>query len=419
MKMKPITHAPRSNRILTASFLAVLLTCLLGGAATAQSKVPIAWKGKKLDVAALPKDLGEAPRAAIQHWEPWAKKAGYRMELDAAGRILVLSPASGSRGAQVLQIAGRAAAWFDELLPKPPPRTGDTSETLAGGVSGSPEVIPEDPEGPPPGAEKKDPTKKPVASWGSGSTEPDSQTATLISLADEADQKSVLEFLAAGHPELAEWAVQAATEVGFVLEIPLVAAYVESASGQEEWNPDHEILNRAIRLLTLRRFGQLPNWVVHGVAWEAENNFDGSIWVYPYRSEFVYTVEHTAWPLELANEFQDRGESPLQVEDLTRWKSRTWDGACARHAFGFVHYLAASKKEQISSWLEDLRRYRDANNRKLAEDGTWTRDPTWEPPAEAQAAIVRARCGEKVFEEASAWLAKQTSPRVRADSRGK
>jgi len=399
--------------------LVVLAGLLLGGNAAAQSKVPISWKGRKLDAAALPKDFDPAPAAAITMWEPWARQAGYRMDLDAGGRMLVLSRANGSRGVKVLQLGGSAAAWFDELLPKPPPRTGEASATPAGAVPSSPEVIPEDPEAPPPGAENQPKAKKPVSSWGSGSLEPDSQTATLIALADEADQKSLLEFITKSKPELAEWAAQASKELGFVLEIPLVAAYVESASGQEEWNPDHEVLNRAVRLLTLRRFGQIPNWLVHGIAWEAENAYDGSIWVYPYRDEFVYTVEHTAWPLELASEFKERGGSPLRIEELTSWKPRTWDGSCARYAFGFVHYLASSNKDRISDLLEDFRRYRDANNRKPAGDETWTRDPNWEPPPEAQGAILRARFGENVFEEASAWLAKPTPPRARTNSRGR
>ncbi|MFN0009940.1 MAG: hypothetical protein ACKVXR_18765 [Planctomycetota bacterium] len=403
----------------SVGLLVVLAGLLLGGTVTAQSKVPISWKGKKLDAAALPKDLGPAPAAAIAQWEPWAKAAGYRMELDANGRMLVLSRANGSRGVKVLQIAGGASTWFDEVLPKPPPRTGEANATPAGAVPSSPEVIPEDPEAPPAGAENQPKPKKNVSSWGSGSLEPDSQTATLIALADEADQKSLLEFIKKAKPELAEWAAQASKELGFVLEIPLVAAYVESASGQEEWNPDHEVLNRAVRLLTLRRFGQLPNWLVHGIAWEAEHAHDGSIWVYPYRDEFVYTTEHTAWPLELASEFKNRRQSPLQIEELTDWKPRTWDGACARHAFGFVHYLTSSNKARMSDLLEDFRRYRDANNRKPSADESWTRDPNWEPPPQAQAAILRARFGEGVFEEASAWLVDPAPPRARTNSKKK
>ena len=399
--------------------LALSAFLLLGGAAAAQSKVPISWKGRKVDAAALPKDLGAAPREAIALWEPWAKREGYRMDLDASGRFLVLAPASGSRGARVLQLAGTAATWFDGLLPRPPPRTGDKDREPSDEVPNSPEVIPEDPEAPPPGAEKPAQAKQPAKAWGSGSLAPDSMTATLIALADEDDQKSLLAFVSDANPELAAWAAEAAGELGFVLEIPLVAAYVESASGQEEWNADHEVLNRAVRLLTLRRFGQLPNWVVHGIAWEAEHAFDGSIWVYPYRSEFVYTAEHGAWPVELASEFEKRDGDPLRIEELTRWKSRTWDGACARHAFGILHHLAAVRKAEVSTWLDDLRRYRDANNRRPAADGTWTRDPGWEPSTEAQGAILTARFGAEILAEASAWLAKPAAPTSRTNNRRK
>jgi hypothetical protein len=423
MTMNGSSRTARSIRIHLARALAVLAPVLAlsedAFAQAAHAKVPIGWKGRKLDAAALPKDFAAAPAEAIRTWEPWAKQAGYRMDLDASGRVLVLSPADGSRGVKVGQIVERAESWFDGLLPKPPARTGDPGPSHPENASSPSEVIPEDPEGPPPGAEKKGPAKKVVASWGSGSTEPDSQTGTLIALADEADQKSLLAFLAAAKPELAEWAGQAAGELGFVLEIPLVAAYVENAAGQEEWNADHEVLNRAVRLLAMRRFGQLPYWLVHGIAWEAENAFDGSIWVYPFRAEFVYTVEHGAWPSDLANEFQGRASEPLKIEELTRWKSRTWDGECARHAFGVVHFLAATKKAELPSLLEDLRRYRDANNRKPGPDGAWTRDPSWEPPAEAQAAILQARCGDKALEEAGAWLAKQTAARAKAENREK
>jgi len=133
----------------------------------------------------------------------------------------------------------------------------------------------------------------------------------------------------------------------------------------------------------------------------------------------VYTAEHGAWPVELANEFEKRANDPLRIEELTSWKSRTWDGACARHAFGFVHHVALTRRAEISTWLDDLRRYRDANNRRPAADGTWTRDPAWEPPAEAQDEILRARWGGEILAEASAWLAKQGASSTRTDTRGK
>jgi hypothetical protein len=155
---------------------------------------------------------------------------------------------------------------------------------------------------------------------------------------------------------------------------------------------------------------------MHAIAWEAENAFDGSIWVYPYRSEFVYTVEHTAWLSDLSREFQDRTKKPLQplqIEELTRWSRGTWDGSSARRAFGLIHFLAASKRQTLPALLADFRAHRDENNRKVADDGTWTRIPDWEPVPAAQLAILRARCGENVLADAGTWLAKQGSSKAR------
>ena len=403
---------------LATRIVALVAPVLLTGLARAEDRVPITWKGKNLNAASLPKDLGEAPRVAIAAWEPWARAAGYRMDLDEQGRALVLTRASRSRSRDILPLLVWGGSWFDGVLPVPPPRTGETPKASPGSVPETSDAIPEDPEAPPQGSERqKEFHVRSESAWGSGSLEPDSRTATLIALADEKDQESVLAYLGEHHPDLREWAARAAKEVGFVLEIPLVAAYVESASGQEEWSPAHEILNRIVRLLTLRRFGQLPNWLQHAIAWEAETAYDGSIWVYPYRDEFVYTVEHAAWPSEIKKEFEGRASKPLEMEELSRWKPRTWDGACARHAFGFFHYLAEEKADAVPTLLEDFRRFRDANDRKPAGDGTWTRSPDWEPTPEAQLAILKARCGETVLADASRWMASMPTTRTRTAER--
>jgi hypothetical protein len=428
---KNSAHAAGPVRVPVLPPLAALAILLAGGVARGEDKVPIAWQGKRFDIASLPVDLGEASRVAVAEWEPWAKKAGYRMDLDARGRVLVLTPSSTSRAEKMMPLVTRAEAWFDELLPVPGPGAGagKAARASAPPVSKKTDEIPEDPEGPPPevvpskDARKGDAKKsgsagpKPEAgssSWGAGSYAPDSRTAALIALADEKDQAGVLEFLATAHPEMKEWASKAGKDLGFVLEAPLAAGYVENASGQEEWNPDHEILNRLVRMLTLGRFGQMPNWLVHAIAWEAETAFDGSIWVYPYRAEFVYTTEHTAWPLELAHEFQERAKKPLGIEELTAWTRGTWNGSSARHAFGLFHYLATAKKDALPAMIGELQAYRDENNRKPNEDGTWTRDPDWEATPGAQLAILRAHFGEKVFEEASAWLSGQGATRTRS-----
>ena len=409
----------------------------LGGAALAQQRVELTWRGKSLNPAALPAELGEAPRAAIAEWEPWAVKAGYRMELDSAARILLLTYEKTTRPGAAMAGVQRAESWFDELLPSTNPAPAKAAPASAGapangkgskppksGATKPPEEIPEDPESAPPvleppkaapGAKPQGTGSKPGSTpWGSGSWAPDSRTGVVIAFWNEKDQASALAHLSKTHPDLAGWGATAGKDLGFVIENPLAAAFVENASGQEEWNPDHELLNRVVRLLVLSRFGQMPNWLMHGIAWEAETASDGSIWVYPYRSEFVYTTEHTAWPVELAHEFQERGKKSLEIDEVAHWQRGTWDGSSARHAFGLVHGLAATKRAALPGVLADLRAHRDENNRKPNDDGTWTRNPDWEPPPAAQLTILRARCGGDVLADVSAWLAKQTGGKARS-----
>jgi hypothetical protein len=424
----------RTTRIGSAIAATLAGLGLLSGAGRAQETAGLTWRGKALNPAALPADLGESPRAAITEWEPWARKAGYRMELDAADRILLLTYEKTTRPGAVMAGVARAESWFDEILPSTNPAPPKAAAAPAGakGSKGAkpattspPADIPEDPESAPPVLEppKAAPGSKPSGTapkagattpWGSGSFAPDSRTGVVIAFWNEKDQESALGHLAKTHADLAGWCATAGKDLGFVIESPLVAAFVENASGQEEWNPDHELLNRVVRLLVLSRFGQMPNWVMHGVAWEAETAFDGSIWVYPYRSEFVYTTEHTAWPTELAHEFQERAKKTLEIDEVANWKRGSWDGSSARHAFGLVHCLAATKRASLPGVLADLRAQRDENNRKPNDDGTWTRNPDWESPPAAQLTILRARCGADVLADVGAWLAKQSGAKARS-----
>jgi hypothetical protein len=429
---------------MTSPFRALLPIAIVGLLASlggAQDGIDVSWRGKPFDAGAPPADLPEPAKAAVTEWKTWAKRAGYRMDLDTGARVLVLTAPKGKSAQDTMQIVNSAVGWFDGLLPsvksstpkpvaaKTPPATKPGAKTPPGKAPPpkSTEPIPEDPESAPPvleppkgakgggakggaaknggGAGKSEPSGQ---AWGAGSSAPDARTIVFIALQDEKDQASVLAFLGETHPDLKDWASKAGRDLGFVIENPLAGAYVQNANDQEEWNPDHELLNRVVRLLTLNRFGLLPNWLVHGVAWEAETARDKTIYVYPYRNEFVPVTEHESWPLELAREYKDRGpKKPMQIEELTRWNRGTWNSSSARMAFGLVHYLASAKKSALAGVLADFRALYDEGNRKAGEDGAWTRDPNWSPDPEAQLAILRARCGENVLADASAWLASQ------------
>jgi hypothetical protein len=393
--------------------------------------VPVSWKDKEYSTDQLPVGLPPPTFDAITRWTGWAGKMKYRMDLDAQGRVLLLTPVKGGNAREKLRLVGQAESWFDALLP-PPSRAGAAPVVAPQGDAKAPEKpsgtpppapLPEDPEGPPPTAPPKSSGtgastgKAPTApkSWGSGSGTPDSQTAVLIVAHDEEDFGKLLDHLDASVPYLKDWVEEARKQTGLTLEDPLVGAYVENASGQEEWNGDHEVLNRVVQLLTLRRFGQQPNWLVQGLAWEAEMAHDGSVYCFPYRDGFVFATEHTSWPSDLRIAFKDRAAKPLAIEELAGWKRGVWDPEAAPLSWGFVHYLVEAQKAKpgaLSSLLEDLRKIRDEKDRVSTGPTTWQRVKGWMmAPADQEKALVGA-FGKDVFKKGTARLRglKDTTP---------
>src|SRR5439155_14982820 len=164
--------------------------------------------------------------------------------------------------------------WFDTALPAPDRSAAKNAPESGAPKAGSkpaPEPIPEDPEeGPGAKPAKQAPEAAAPKSWGSGSAEPDQPCAAMIVVRDEKEYGTLLDRLAKSKPALKTWIEIARKQTGLVLEEPLSGAYVENAAGQEEWNADHELLNRVVQLMCLRRFGQQPNWIVQGIAWNAE-----------------------------------------------------------------------------------------------------------------------------------------------------
>jgi hypothetical protein len=342
------------------------------------------------------------------------------MNLDAQGRVLLVTREKRGRVDETLRLVGWAETWFDSLLP-PVPRAA-----AAPASAPEPEVepkkpgsnpLPEDPDGPPPATPPKPPAgtgtggsgSKPSApkAWGSGSGAPDSQTAVLFILHDEKDHGALLDHLEKNVPYLKDWISGARKQTGLTLEDPLVGAFVENASGQEEWNGDHEVLNRAVQLLLLRRFGQQPNWLVQGLAWEAEMAFDQSVYCFPYRDGFVFATEHTSWPSDLRIAFKDRAAKPLQVEELSRWQRGTWDGEAAPLAWGFVRVLCElqkSKERALSKLLEEFRAIRDQKDRQPTGATTWKSIEGWSMAPEDQEAALVAHFGKDVLKKATASL---------------
>jgi hypothetical protein len=336
--------------------------CLLAVAPPRGDEVPMSWDGRRFTSAQLPEGFPERARAAAELWKPWAEKAGYRFDLDPGARLFLATRRTGGKGDAQLRLVQRAESWFDEQLP---PVEGDASPT-----------------------------------------------AMMIVLKDAKAHAEALAFLGTIEPAIAGWAEKAAgKELGFVLGQPLCGAFVESAPGLKEWRPDHELLNRAVQLLLLRRAGALPHWLAQGLAWEAERTLLGSIWCYPHRAGFVARSEHDAWPAKLASELENEALDVFSIDALAAWRRGTYDEEAARRAWGLAHWLAREQRAALPDVLEDLRALREKDGRTTHADGSWELVPGYEVPAQAQAEILAKRCGEGWADAAEAWSRKNASVR--------
>ena len=396
-----------SARVLPAALL------LIAAPAFAGEDPRVGWKGRSYVMDRLPADFPAQARAAVEAWSPWVTEHGYRMDLDASGRVLLVTAHSRSRVKGELDLVEETGKLFDRILPAPerlgdgeafefPDLLGDASEDPEGG---SP--IPEDPEEAPAGLqprpEEDEPERRtaaaPVASWGTGSLEPDTQAAVMLVLKSEGDYVSALEFLAGLQPYLKEWSQEARRHSGFAIEMPLCGAYNEHAAGMEEWDPDNELVHRVMRLLVMRGFGQPPYWLAAGLSWYAELTVRKTVYCFPYRTGFVGVGEHGGWDAWLRSTFGDRKRDPVTMAELGALQRGTYEDDAARLAWGVVEFIARRHPQAFPALLEDLRLLRDLDDRVQAADGTWMRRPGYESPVEKQETLFRRHLGARFTED--------------------
>ena len=398
------------------SALLLLLWC---ASATGQTPKPgsLSYRGKSYDTAALPPELGPSVRVAVASWEEWAKANGYRLDLDPSRRVLLVSTKSSVDASMGLVI--KTIALFDELFPAAvTPATSEkpVEEVAKAPKAGVPEpidAIPEDPESPPPGAPKtlapqRDGPGK--SSARPAAFRPDGQTAVMLIIKNSADYSSALELLAKAHPYLAEWKTGAAAQIGFALGAPLCGAYNENSPGQEEWNPDNELVHRTMALLVLRRFSEQPYWLHTGLCWHAEMTVMKSIYCMPYRDGFVSVGDHGGWIATLNSTFSGREKEPLKVEEIALVRG-TWDDKRSKAALGMVDFMSKVNARALSGLMEELRLYRDQYGRTTNADGSWTSIARYEPPFDAQAKMLERYYGAKVMTDVIAyWTTGVISP---------
>jgi len=377
------------------------------GPALARDDQPVAlgWRGKSYTTRALPKELGEPARRPIEVWTDWARENDYRFDYDAEARVLLLSHGRGGTPTKKVELVARTIAWFDGILPLPPPQPAQAAKP-----DGAPPKADGAPASGPDGAPAGQPAGAPASEAAAPGFVADAQPAVMLVLRDERDRSSVLEQLAARHPYLADWVRSTGQQLGFVLEEPLCGAYVEKASGQKEWSPNPELVHRVAELLTLRRFGRVPFWIAQGLGWEAEIDLDDSVWCFPYRTEFVYAAEHGAWPVHLRNDFKDRVDKPVAIHEVASWPRGRFEARPARVAWGLVHVAATRARPGFSQALEELRQLRDVQDRRSTGPNTWERVPGYEVPPGEQERILLKHLGAEFLNDASDWFRKPGSP---------
>jgi hypothetical protein len=404
--------------------MALVLTCVLvlvpALPVFTGDDAPILWGEKRVKLAELPANMPASARAAVEAWHPWASASAYRMDLDAAGRVLLVSRASNGRAPDQLALAAAVVARFDEELPAPAVRREVAAPIV---VAKAPEpppkdgpIVPEDPEDPdgghpwtlaPPKPVERTVAAPVVTTWGAEGRPLDTDTLVLFVATDQDDFESLLRQLAEKFPYLERWAKEAEGLQGFVVGDPLAGAYLERADGQEEWHPDHEVVNRVARMCLLRRYGELPNWLVQGYAWHMEIALLNAVYCFPWRDEFVFAVEHSAWPGEVKRRY---AKDKLLPAHFMGWKRGKYDGDAAKASWGMTEYLVTKERAKLPELLDHLRAHRAEKARIQDDPSSWRRDTDYEIPVPEQQKLFLEHLGPKYLESATLFCRKEIAP---------
>lgn len=373
------------------------LCALLALAGAARAGNPqVGWKGSSYAISKLPADVPAPAREAIDVWTAWVGEHGYRFDLDRSGRVLLISPSSNSALSKQLASIERVVKLTDERLPARVVTPSKPSAPLGG------DSIPEDPESPPPGAgsdgKSLEEALRPKTSiWGAGTQTLDRDTVVLLVLKNEEHYASVLTELVKIAPYLSGWAAGAVNLQGFTLEQPLAGAFLLAAAGQEEWDPENELVHRAAELLLLRRFGRQPFWLQQGWAWHVEMDLCADVYCFPYRSEFVWASEHTGWDKALRDYANANTDTRFTAQDIGSLRRGAWDDRAAKLAWGTALYLDRQKQGALPLVLDELRQAWDSGSRRELGGGQWERDISFEVTPDAAAAILERHAGADFF----------------------
>ncbi len=356
-------------RLLARIALAVAALAWVASAAD----TTLTWRGKKLDLAALPPELPADARVAVESFSAWAAEHDYRLDLDTSARALVVSAKD---GAKWVKRAEAVLALADETFDG---RAGAASNEEPSGTA----------------------TASPVA-WGSGARVPNTGTFVLAVVRTPKDHPALLARLAELSPYLASWAKGSTPTPGFALEEPLAGAVVLGLPENKEWNADNEFVHRAAELAFHRRFGRQPYWMLQGFAWHAEQSLCRGIYCFPYRTGFVRAGEHTGWRARLGKLWREKPEPKLT--ELATLRRGSFEDVAALQAWGTMAYLCEHSGPALDTAMRELHELWEKNSRRDLGGGAWERVPEYEIPVPEQEQVFLKHVPADSLARIRAWF---------------
>jgi len=345
--------------------------------------VPISWSGKNYKSTELPEGLPEGAREALEYFAAWAAEEDYVVQLSDSASFAMFSHKRKVSSKSWSKAIVPALEQIEELAPLPD-RDGESVET---------------------GDVERTPQNELTVSWGEVH-DLEHDAACFFELKNSDHMRSLLEYIAEKEEKPAGWAEPYAELPGLILHEPLVGIIVGTAPGVEEWDPLNEMVNRISRIMLVRRFRTIPNWITQGLAWNVEFEVRGNIFCFPHRDRFVGVAEHGGWRDDLKVQFKSKKGPLLDLEALVGWRVGTYDPIQAGRAWGTISYISRAKPGALGDIIEELRLLTDEKGRMTRADGTWERIPGFSPSAEDQLEVLQRHLGPEFLEDVTQYFNK-------------
>ena len=356
---------------------------------SAQGTALVHFQGKQWALGALPAEFPPLAVQALELWAPWASEQGFRIEVAADGKALLLVHAKRSATSQEWTKLQALEAFASKRLPYTPgPATPAPASAPVAPASDEEDLEPWD----------DDPAEKAKGRPASGPAEMPKfglRAAVFIECRDERDLEQLMPYLQKKNPRLERWIRESAGQLtGFALQQPLVAAWLVTGEGLEEYNPLNEFVHRALELDVLNRFGQQPYWLRHGLAWVAELELCGSVYCFPYRDEFVGVGEHGGWKPKF-QALAEAASNGFVMANIAMLRRGTYSDNAAAMAWGTADFLMAGHGQALANAMLELDRvWRTEGIETDPSTGKWHTIDGYEVPQERQQALLEGQIGK-------------------------